>query len=71
MQNGRELSRQELASICGRCISWIDQSIRNCAKGKCIEDFLINNIEIIDTKKGQQTIETVSQNELCESNGVE
>lgn len=71
LQNGRELSRQELASICGRSISWIDQSIRNCAKGEYIEDFLINNIEIIDTKKGQQTIETVSQNVLCESNGVE
>lgn len=71
LHKGKEISRQELSQICNKSISWTDIRIKRCAEGEYIKDFEINEIEIIDTKKGQQTIETVSQNELCESNGVE
>lgn len=52
LHNDEEVSRQELAEICGRSISNIDAKIKKYVLGEYIEDFENNNIKIIDTKKG-------------------
>nr|DAM23830.1 MAG TPA: homing endonuclease [Caudoviricetes sp.] len=71
LHNGIEISRDKLASICKRSMSNIDVKIKKCALGEYIEDFSKNNIKIIDTKKGQQTIETILWDEAHKNNGVE
>ena len=71
LYNDEEISRQKLAEICGRSMSNMDAKIKKYVLGEYIEDFENNNIKIIDTKKGQQTIEKVSQDVPCESNLVE
>ena len=71
LYNNKKISRQELAKICNKSMSNTDAKIKKYTLGEYVEDFENNNIKIIDTKKGQQTIERVSQDVPCESNQVE
>lgn len=71
LYNNKKISRQELAKICNKSMSTTDAKIKKYTLGEYVEDFENNNIKIIDTKKGQQTIERVSQDVPCESNQVE
>lgn len=59
-KDGNEISRQELASICGVAMSTSDAYIRKSSQGKKVKIFLKNNINVIDTKKGLSTNESVA-----------
>ena len=60
LHNNVEISRQQLCEICNKAQSTVDAYIKHYCNGAHIEDFENNNIQVIDTKKGQSTIETVA-----------
>ena len=51
LHNGEEISRQELAKLCGRSVSNIDAKIKRASLGEIIKDFIDNNVTIINTKE--------------------
>lgn len=55
--NGKEYSRQELAQLIGLSSSFTDTLIKKYSEGKSNKYFDKFGISIIDTKKGQSTIE--------------
>ena len=66
-RNGEEISRQETANITGLSQSCVDSWIKKVANGQTYDKFEKHNIKIVDTKKCQQTIESIAQEkDLCE-----
>ena len=66
-QHGKELSRQDVVRITGLSQSCVDSWIKKVANGQTYDNFEKYNIKIVDTKKCQQTIESIAQEkDLCE-----
>ena len=66
-RNGEEISRQETVNITGLSQSCVDSWIKKVANGQTYDKFEKHNIKIVDTKKCQQTIESIAQEkDLCE-----